>query len=85
MSIDQNELQSQLAHRRRHLRIIASQESGEDRLRRFVVLQSNAMKLLGLSPQGLQSFKRRNYHSRRARVVDGVWQPVSTDRSVPPS
>ena len=85
MSVSENELESQLKRRQDYMRTDAAQESREDRLQRFIALQNDVMRLLQSSPQGLLNFKRRNYHSRRAKVVDGVWQPVSCDRPVPPA
>ena len=84
MSVSENELESQLKRRQDYMRTDAAQESREDRLQRFIALQNDVMILLQSCPQGLLNFNRRNYHSRRAKVVDGVWQPVSCDRPVPP-
>ena len=61
----------------RHLK---SDESGEQRLERFVRLQQAAFELLRSSPEGYQHFLKRNTRSRRVQVIDGKWIPLATDR-----
>jgi hypothetical protein len=61
----------------------ALSESGADRLRRLFALQAQAMEVLQSSPHGMRHFLQRNYRSRQARLVDGIYRPVSTDRYSP--
>ena len=58
-------------------------ESGEDRLRRLFALQAQAMEVLLSSPDGMLHFLKRNYRSRQAKLVDGIYRPISTDRYSP--
>lgn len=61
-------------------RRLEQQETPEERLARFVKLQRASFELLCSSPAGFQHFLQRNLHSRRAKVIDGKWRPVSADR-----
>ena len=61
-------------------RRLRDQETGEERLARFARLQAAAFELLKSSPDGWTHFMRRNLHSRRVKVIDGKWRPVSADR-----
>ena len=65
------------ANLQRHLTL---DESGEQRLERFVRLQQAAFELLRSSPEGYQHFLKRNMRLRRIQVIDGKWKPVATDR-----
>jgi hypothetical protein len=55
-------------------------ETPEERMARFAQLQAASFELLRSSPAGLAHFLQRNLHSRRVKVIDGQWRPVSTDR-----
>lgn len=55
-------------------------ETPEDRLARFGRLQAASFELLRSSPEGWRHFIQRNLHSRRVKVIDGKWRPVSADR-----
>ena len=55
-------------------------ETPDERLARFARLQNDSFTLLCSSPTGLQHFLHRNLHSRRVKVIDGMWRPISADR-----
>ena len=55
-------------------------ETPEQRMSRFAILQTESFEILSSSPAGLRNFHSRNHRSRRVEVVDGVWHPVSVDR-----
>lgn len=78
-------IQAELTKRRKRELLRLESETSEQRLKRAEQLQIAAMKLLHDSPDGLLHFHRRNHHSRRARFIDGVWQPVSDTRPTPPT
>ena len=76
-------IEDALAKRGRQLRARLQYDSPEERIERFRALQQASFAVLQSSPHGYQHFLRRNYHLRRSEVVDGQWQPVSTDRHPP--
>jgi hypothetical protein len=80
MSADNEEIAAAIEARNRFMNRLRSAESPEERMVRFYRLQARAMEVLLSSPEGYQHFLRRNFHARRAEVVDGEWRPVSPDR-----
>jgi hypothetical protein len=79
---EHDDIASAMETRRRFARRLRGGESPEERLARFVELQRASFALLQASPDGLASFLRRNFRSRRAEVIDGEWRPVSPERRV---
>ncbi len=71
-----------LQARSRLQRRLREHETAEQRLARFVRLQNASFELLRSSPAGLRHFLQRNLQSRRVKVIDGKWRPVSADRRV---
>lgn len=69
--------------RRRHQQARERAETPEQRMERFAELQAASFDLLRSSPEGYAAFLRRNHKSRRAEVINGIWQPVSPDRPSP--
>lgn len=69
-----------LAARDRALRARRQSRSPSENLRAMAEAQQQAFACLEASPDGVDRFIRRNIHNRRARYVDGEWQPVSPDR-----
>ena len=66
--------------RTRLQRRLCQQASPAERLARFAQLQQDSFRLLQASSDGYQHFLRRNLKSRRVKVIDGQWHPVSADR-----
>jgi hypothetical protein len=85
MSDFDSQMQRHLERQKTFQRQSIANLSGEERIQRMVALQDELMAVLRSSPEGWAAFTRRNYHERRARLVDGVWQPVSPDRPISPS
>ncbi len=59
---------------------VHGERSPEQRLGQFTKLQQASFDVLLASPVGYQNYLRRNLLSRRIEVVDGEYQPVSSDR-----
>ncbi len=78
--LEQNKLEQLLNLRNRFARRINGACSAEQRIERFAKLQQASFDVLLASPNGYHNFLRRNLHSRRVEVVDGEYQPVSSDR-----
>lgn len=83
MTIADPNISAELELRRKHQRQRCRDESVEERIDRFIKLQTASFELLRSSPEGYRNFLRRNHKSRRVEVIDGVWQPVSADRRTP--
>ncbi len=83
MAIDDLDISGTLDLRRQRQQRIGRNESVEERLNRFIELQTASFELLRSSPEGYRNFLRRNHKSRRVEVIDGVWYPVSVDRHTP--
>lgn len=81
--LNELDISAMLELRREHQRRIARGESVEERIDRFIKLQSASIELLRTSPEGFRNFLRRNHKSRRVEVIDGAWHPVSADRRTP--
>jgi uncharacterized protein (DUF2384 family) len=82
-AMDELDISGTLDLRRKRQRRISLDESVEERLERFIKLQTASFELLRSSPEGYRNFLRRNHKSRRVEVIDGVWHPVSVDRRTP--
>ena len=80
MAAENDDISSAIERRRRFASWMRSNESPEERLRRFIQLQRKSFELLRASPDGFQHFLSRNLQSRRAEVIHGEWRPVSPDR-----
>ncbi len=78
---DQIDIEQMIDVQKKHQRIRQCAETAEERMERFAELQDASFELLRSSPEGFAAFHRRNYKSRRAEVINGVWQPVSPDRA----
>jgi len=82
-TMDELDISGMLDLRREQQQRISRDESVEERLDRFIKLQTASFELLRSSPEGYRNFLRRNHKSRRVEVIDGVWRPVSVDRPTP--
>ena len=80
VTLDSDQIQSMHTVHRERQRRRSLDESPEQRMNRFVILQTESFEILSSSPAGLRNFHSRNHRSRRVEVVDGVWHPVSVDR-----
>jgi len=80
MATDSDSIDAALSIRSRHMRRVRDTRSVRERLVDFAKLQQASFRVLSASPRGYQHFLRRNVHSRRAEVIDGVWRPVSPAR-----
>ncbi len=77
---DHDDIAAAVQKRKQFERRLRSSETPEERLARFAELQRRCFAILEASPEGYRHFLRRNFHCRRAEVIDGQWQPVSPDR-----
>lgn len=76
------DISSAIQTRSKFLQRLRGQETAEQRLVRFELLQKSSFELLHSSPEGFGHFLKRNLHARRVKVIDGKWHPVSADRRV---
>lgn len=85
MSEENRDLYEQAQRRAKYVARRRAGQTPAERLALLAGLQAASFRLLRSSPQGYEHFLRRNFHSRRAEVIDGQWRPVSPDRSAPPA
>ncbi len=79
----ETDIASMIDAQRRHQLARERAETHEQRMERFAELQAASFELLRSSPEGYAAFLRRNHTSRRAELINGIWQPVSPDRPSP--
>jgi hypothetical protein len=75
-----DEIQAAIDRRTRYARRVRARRTPDERIEAFVRLQRAAFQLLESSPDGYRHFLRRNFHARRAEVVDGQWKPLEPAR-----
>ncbi len=78
--MDRDMLEQAASPRVRYAKHMHGARSSEQCLERFTKLQQASFEVLVASPTGYQNFLRRNFRSRRVKVVDGKYQPVSSAR-----
>jgi hypothetical protein len=71
-----------LRHRDALLKSINARRTPAERLEVFAALQRSAFSCMHESSRGWRAFLRRNLHSRQARCINGVWEPISADRNI---
>ncbi len=80
MQPDDEQIGEAIARRDRYMRRVRENRSVEERIAAFVELQQAAFRVLRESPDAYQHFLRRNMRSRRVKVIDGKYIPVSPAR-----
>jgi len=73
-------IEQAMSLRAKYAHHVYGERSAEQRLRQFAKLQQASFEVLIASPVGFQNFLRRNLLSRRVKVVDGEYRPVSFTR-----
>ncbi len=80
MSTGDEEIQTAIERRQRCAKRMHGNRTPGERLEAFVRLQQASFHVLQSSPDGYRHFLRRNFHARRAEIIDGQWKPVALAR-----